>query len=1121
MITERATCPGGTLPDFRRRRTGWVVPFAVAAICAALAVFGIALTADTGHVAPIWPMNAFVVALMIRQDRGTWPWLAAAAALGGLVGNLYMDRSWPTAAALSGTNVFEILACAVMFRHLAGERSGIAEPRPLLLFLGVAVTVPALSALMAAIVLTILHVAPFYEVFRYWYAADVLGLLVFAPALLAVDWRKLGRLAQAESRAASLMILPALCLLVLAVFTQSSYPFLFMLAPALIFIAFRLGLGGTALGLLLTAAIAIALTVSGHGPTQLISGTEMGRILVLQAFLALTSLSTLPIAAAVTQNARVRAGLEDALRELEVKANRSLTQDAKHRPDDIALGQFADEPSATPPVLAALPKIAAAATVGLGLIVLLGWLFGIEALRSVLPDLATMKPITAVTFILSGILLYLSAHDFRSHNYRRAQTILATLTVAIGAFTLIGFAFLTDFNIGRFLIAGGWSAEAAKPMSLITAMEFTVFGTAMLLPKRRLGDLAFVTLTFVGILLSLLVFAGYLYNLPLLYEPVVANSIALHTAVTFFVLFVGAAMTRPYTGWVALLSPDSVTGAFAPWLLPAIVVLPIALGWGLNQVIRSSLITAELGVDIFALASVFFLTVVAWRTGVIANRLGRHLELREQLEARLREARTSAEEATTAKSDFLANMTHELRTPLNSIIGFAGLLAKGSGLKSKDRRYVEIIDGSSQSLLALVNDILDLSSLESGSVVLHPAPFSLPQLVERVAASFSLISQEKDLTLKIEKGNAVAPGHFGDEMRIRQVLVNLVNNAVKFTSKGGMTIALSAEEPSDSMQHLRIEVRDTGIGIAPDKLKVLFGRFSQADASIHSRFGGTGLGLAISKRLIELMGGTIGVESVEGKGTTLWLTLSLPCVDPAASVHKLPAKGPAPQSGGRHILVVDDVDLNRELVASLLTPFGYIVHQATDGAEAMTAVASTDYDLVLMDVQMPGMDGLTATRAIREVERLTKLPIVAMTAQALPNQITACHEAGMNDYLAKPITSAALLAAIEKWAGDRSSPPKAAPEADREMTELRGEFVAQCAQDLARIKLLLASGSPGAREELKRLVHRMAGTAGMLGLANLSVDTSELNKLLARGDRLERANYIPFVEKLETSLRAA
>ena len=835
MITKRATYPGGTLPDFRRRQIGWVLPLAVVAICAALAVFGIALTADTGHVAPIWPMNAFVVALMIRQDRGTWPWLAAAAALGGLAGNLYMDRSWPTAVALSGINVFEIVACAALFRHLAGERSDIADPRPLLLFLGIAVTVPALSALMAAIALTILHRTPFYEVFRNWYAADILGLLVFAPALLAVDWRKLTRLAQAESRESSLMILPALCLLVLVVFAQSRYPFLFVVAPALIFIAFRLGLGGTALGLLLTAAIAIALTVSGRGPTQLIAGTETERILVLQVFLALTSLSTLPIAAAVTQNARVRTGLEDALREVEANANRTAAEDARHRSNDIALGQFANEPSA-PPVLTALPKIAAAATVGLGLIVLLGWLFGIEALKSVFSEFATMKPITAVTFILSGILLYLSTGDLRGANYRRTRTILAALIVAIGALTLIGFAFLIDFGIGRLIIGNFLSAEAAKPMSVITAVEFTLFGAAMLLPKHRPGDLAFVMLTFVGILISLLVFAGYLYNLPLLYEPVVANSIALHTAVTFFVLLVGAAITRPYTGWAALLSPDSVTGAFAPWLLPAIVVLPIAFGWGLNQIIRSSLITAELGVDIFALASVFFLAAVAWRTGVIANRLGRHLELREQLEARLREARTSAEEAAAAKSDFLANMTHELRTPLNSIIGFAGLLAKSSSLKSKDRRYVEIVDGSSQSLLALVNDILDLSSLESGGVVLHPAAFSLPKLVERVAASFSLISEEKGLTLKIERGNAVAAGHFGDEMRIRQVLVNLVNNAVKFTSKGGVTIALSVEEQSDSVQNLRIEVRDTGIGIAPDKLKGLFGRFSQADASIHGRF---------------------------------------------------------------------------------------------------------------------------------------------------------------------------------------------------------------------------------------------------------------------------------------------
>ena len=675
------------------------------------------------------------------------------------------------------------------------------------------------------------------------------------------------------------------------------------------------------------------------------------------------------------------------------------------------------ETSNLPQTLDALPKIAAVAAIILGIVVLFGWIFGIEALKSIFPELETMKPITAFSFILSGIALYLSAPKLASSSADRFRVVAASAVLTITLITLIGFGLGTNLHIGDALIAAGWPAEATRPMSVISAAELAMFGAAMLVPRRGRGnDRAFVVLTFVGMLIALLVFAGYLYNLRILYSPVPASSIALHTAVACFILFVGAAMTRPHTGWVNLLSPDSVTGAFAPWLLPGIVVLPIGLGWLLNQAVNRSLITAELGVDIFALSSVLFLTVVAWRTGVIANRLGRNLELREQLETRLREARIAAEEAALAKSDFLANMSHELRTPLNSIIGFTSLLAKSRDLKPADRRYVEIIDGSSQSLLALVNDILDFSSLESNAVVLHPTPFSLPKLVEKVAASFSLIAQEKGLTLKIERGNAVGSAHFGDEMRIRQVLVNLVNNAVKFTHEGGVTIALSAEEHSDSVQHLRIEVRDTGIGIAPHKLNMLFGRFSQADASIHNRFGGTGLGLAISKRLIEMMGGTIGVESVEGVGTTLWLKLTLPCIDPSALAEKkMVATGPKTQPAGARILVVDDVDLNRELVLSLLEPYGHRIDQATGGAEAVSAVRAADYDLVLMDVQMPDMDGLTAVQTIRAMGDYGELPIVAMTAQALPSQIEACHKAGMSDYLAKPITPDALFAVIDKW----------------------------------------------------------------------------------------------------------
>ena len=375
------------------------------------------------------------------------------------------------------------------------------------------------------------------------------------------------------------------------------------------------------------------------------------------------------------------------------------------------------------------------------------------------------------------------------------------------------------------------------------------------------------------------------------------------------------------------------------------------------------------------------------------------------------------------------------------------------------------------------------SSLESSGLVLHPTPFSLPHLIERVVASFSLISQEKELTLKIEIENGVGVAHFGDEMRIRQVLVNLINNAVKFTSKGSVTVGVSAAEHSNSVQHLRIEVRDTGIGIAPEKLKTLFGRFAQADASIHNRFGGTGLGLAICKRLIQLMDGTIGVDSVEGSGTTLWITLTLPCADPSALVERTLATSKS-LTEGRHIPIVDDVDLNRELVTALLAPHGHTIHQAADGAEAVSAVALIDYDLVLMDVQMPGMDGLTATRAIRAIDRLAKLPIVAMTAQALPSQIAACHEAGMDDYLAKPVTNAALFAAIDKWTADGRAPVEERPGADLSMSGLREEFLAKWRERLGPGQIPACIGFTSRQERAAKtgsLLRRHGGHVGCSG----------------------------------------
>lgn len=494
----------------------------------------------------------------------------------------------------------------------------------------------------------------------------------------------------------------------------------------------------------------------------------------------------------------------------------------------------------------------------------------------------------------------------------------------------------------------------------------------------------------------------------------------------------------------------------------------------------------------------------------------------QQSNKELTEARAEAEEATAAKSDFLANMTHELRTPLNSIVGFAGLLAKSSKLNDKDRRFANIIDGSSQSLLALVNDILDFSSLEAGAVALHPVAFSLPKLVGDVAASVSLMADERGLTIKVEKGNTVSEAHFGDPVRLHQVLLNLVNNALKFTSKGGITIAVSAAEHSDSVQHLRVEVRDTGIGIPPDKVQTIFQRFAQADKTIHSRFGGTGLGLAISKRLVQLMGGKIGIESAQGKGTTVWIDVDLPSMAAEALADDGSDDALASKTASKRILVVDDVDLNRDLVMALLAPHGHTVTEAEGGAAAVEAVKSADYDIVLMDVQMPGMNGLEATRAIRSIEGCETLPIVAMTAQALTSQWEACREAGMTAHLPKPITPASLFAMLVKWAGDADESSKLLTYSDQEVSgEIRDEFLSHCAQELARVRLLLNSSSPSAFEELRRLAHRVSGTAAMVGLVDLSEEAAALEDALANDKPAHDAESEEFLTRMEQLIEAA
>ncbi len=392
----------------------------------------------------------------------------------------------------------------------------------------------------------------------------------------------------------------------------------------------------------------------------------------------------------------------------------------------------------------------------------------------------------------------------------------------------------------------------------------------------------------------------------------------------------------------------------------------------------------------------------------------RDITARRTMEEQLREARTAAEDASRAKSDFLANMSHELRTPLGGILGYAELLRREGETSPAGRRYAELIGGAGANLLALVNDVLELSKVEAGAVELEQRPLELADLLRSTLDLLRPAAGAKRLALDLDLPRE--PVHvMGDAVRLGQVLMNLLGNAVKFTDRGLVGLSLRAVR-SEDVWSCRFSVSDTGLGIRADRLERVFRRFEQADGSITRRFGGTGLGLAIVQGLVDAMGGRIDVESAEGAGSVFTVRLDLPAATPAPAA--LPAAQPpgpaAPRPlEGLDVLLAEDVEMNRELVRLFLEPAGVRLTTARDGLEAVELAAARPFDVILMDMQMPKLDGLAATRRIRgEGGPNAGVPIVALTANMLDAEIARCRAAGMDDHLGKPFDAAALKAAL-------------------------------------------------------------------------------------------------------------
>lgn len=494
----------------------------------------------------------------------------------------------------------------------------------------------------------------------------------------------------------------------------------------------------------------------------------------------------------------------------------------------------------------------------------------------------------------------------------------------------------------------------------------------------------------------------------------------------------------------------------------------------------------------------------------------RDVSERRAAEAAREAVREAALQMARAKSAFVANVSHEIRTPMHGILGMASLLQK-TPLDPRQLDYVGTLKSSAESLLAIINDILDFSKIEAGKLDIEQIAFSPGDLVHDVVALFSARMLDKDIELKLSVDPSTPEALLGDPVRIRQILLNLVDNAIKFTDHG--TVELHAEfEPGDEAIACRFHVCDTGIGISPETQARLFQAFTQADATTTRRYGGTGLGLAVSGQLAELMGGSITVQSIPGAGSCFTLSLRLPAT--TLPLAELPGNTATRLSG--NVLMVEDHPVNQKVLAHQLAHLGVTSTLATQGAEALDKLSTASFDLILMDWQMPEMDGLEATRRIRALPGAAgRVPIIALTANASSGFRETCLAAGANDYLAKPYSEAALAEVLAQWLPvDESSPEPlfdpghlAAryPGNTTLSDELAHMFVQTTADSLATLNAALARKDMHA---IRREAHALRGAAASIGAVRIAEHAGQLETLVAEGDLTQAAEALDALDRL-------
>jgi signal transduction histidine kinase/DNA-binding NarL/FixJ family response regulator len=741
---------------------------------------------------------------------------------------------------------------------------------------------------------------------------------------------------------------------------------------------------------------------------------------------------------------------------------------------------------------------------------LAGWVFHADALKTLLPGHTTMKANTSLSLLALALAHFPSARP----GTRVLQLACASAAAAVALATLAEYAFGWRLGIDEGLFADPQTTSAPYPgrPSPATMVGILSLAAASLVLgcKPRWCAAAAHWLAGPGAAIGALALIGYAFGADEAHNFGPYVSVAFGTTLALCALAAAILIARPRESWARVLYGRPATQAVFARLLPASFVLPVASGLLVLAGVRAQFYAPIFGISLFAVLTVAAFIALSWETASVASRVEGALQ---RSNAGLLAARLRAEQATRAKSVFLAGMSHELRTPLHAILGYAELLASEGDLRDTQLTRLMSMLSTGRHLLETVNSVLAMSEIEAGGAALSPSVICLRQLAADCIDLVRPNAEAKGLTMITDLAPDLPPTIMTDAIRLRQILVNLLGNAVKFTDRGSVTLRLRQAAPADPAG-LLIEIADTGRGIPAARRGALFREFERLGIDRESRIEGAGLGLAISARLAALLGGEIAYAENPGGGSIFALSLKLAMQETSAAAATLPpslARTVVETTAActpRRVLIVDDVEVNREIASAFLCSAGHTVIQAATGESAVGEAARQDFDVILMDVRMGEMDGFEATRRIRALGGARQhVPIVAMTAHVFADQIEACGRAGMDFHLPKPFDRATLLAAVERAADRRGAAADAEPAVafrpviDMARFETIGTYLP--AEGLARylqrlsgaIQALAATLGAFDRAapvspDLADAVHALAGKAGMLGFTRLAATAS-------------------------------